>query len=121
MGSIGFCVDAGILTFLVNLLGYGHYAGRAASFTVAVTVTWLMNRNWVFLRNSRLGPRKEYVRYLAVQIIGALINLTIYILAIESFPQLAAIPVIPLTIGATVALLFNFTASSRFIFEGPRI
>ncbi len=118
VGGIGFIVDAGILTLLVNALGFGHYAGRTISFTVAVTVTWLANRNWVFHRDRSLGRSKEYARYVAVQVTGALINLSVYVLAIESFPLLARVPVIPLAIGAGVALLFNFSASRRLVFTG---
>ena len=54
----------------------------------------------------------------SVQVTGALINLSVYVLAIESFPQLARLPVIPLAIGAAVALLFNFSASRRLVFTG---
>lgn len=118
VGGVGFMIDAGILTLLVNVLGFGHYGGRAISFTAAVTATWLANRYWVFRTDASLDRRKEYTRYLAVQIAGAAINLCVYVLAIESLPHLARIPVVPLAIGATVALLFNYSASGRFVFTG---
>lgn len=120
VGSLGFCVDAGILTLLVNALDYGLYAGRTISFAAAVTVTWLANRNWVFQSKCNLDRRKEYILYLAVQVIGALINLGVYVLVIESLPQLGRMPIIPLAIGSGVALLFNFSAASRFVFTGLR-
>lgn len=120
VGAIGFLVDAGILTALVTGFGVGHYVARTISFTVAVTATWHMNRRWVFERVTAHRSSREYTAYLVVQVIGAVINLSIYVAVIELVPRLAETPVIPLALGAAVALLFNFGASSRFVFAQPR-
>ena len=120
VGAIGFVIDAGILTALVNGLGAGHYAARALSFTAAVTATWYMNRRWVFAKIATRKRSREYTSYLIVQAIGAVINLSIFVAAIEFLPDLAKVPVIPLAIGAAVALLFNFSASRRFVFTPPK-
>lgn len=116
VGAVGFLVDASILTALMNGLGLGPYAARAVSFTTAVTVTWYLNRRWVFNRSAVPMSRREYSRYLLVQIIGATINLGIFVLVIQLVPELTGVPVIPLAIGAGAALLFNFAASSRYVF-----
>jgi len=115
-GGIGFVIDAGILTLLVNGLGYGHYVSRAVSFTFAVTATWLINRRWVFAAGLPSG--REYSGYFLVQLSGALINLGVYVLLIELVPRLAGIPVIPLACGAAVALIANFYLVRRFVFRG---
>lgn len=119
VGTIGFLVDAGILTALVTGFGAGHYGARAISFTAAVTATWYMNRRWVFERIAAHKRSREYTSYVVVQVIGAVINLSVYVAVIELIPILARTPVIPLAIGAAVALLFNFGASSRFVFAAP--
>ena len=120
VGAIGFLIDAGMLTALVTGFGAGHYVARAISFTVAVTATWYMNRRWVFERVTAHRSRREYTAYVVVQVIGAVINLSIYVAVIELVPRLAGMPVIPLALGAAAALLFNFGASSRFVFAEPR-
>ena len=117
VGAIGFLIDAGILTALMKNLDFGHYGARAISFTIAVTATWYMNRRWVFERNAVCMSSREYTSYLSVQVIGALINLSVFAAVIEFVPGLAKIPVIPLAVGAAVALMFNFGASSRFVFS----
>lgn len=114
VGTVGFVVDAGVLTLLVNGLGWHHYAGRAVSFPFAVTATWLLNRRWTFRRTG--DTRTEYSRYFSVQAVGALINLATYAAIIEAVPRLGAVPVIPLAAGAALALAFNFLASRRFVF-----
>lgn len=115
VGGSGFVIDASVLTFLVNGLGYGHYVSRAASFTLAVTFTWWINRRWVFQAGA--PTRREYSGYFFVQLVGAVINLGIYVLTIELIPALAAIPVLPLAVGASVALLVNFLLVRRFVFH----
>lgn len=120
VGAIGFLIDAGILTTLMIGFGLDHYASRAISFTVAVTCTWYLNRRWVFGRDAASMNKREYSAYLIVQIVGAAINLSVFVVVIEMLPDLANIPVIPLAIGAAAALLFNFAASSRYVFsESP--
>jgi len=120
VGAIGFLIDAGILTALMTGFGFGPYGARAISFTVAVTATWYMNRRWVFERTGVRMSGREYTSYLLVQVIGAVINLSVFVAAIEFVPRLANTPVIPLALGAAVALIFNFNASSRFVFSEPR-
>ena len=120
VGAIGFLIDAGILTALMTGADFGHYSARAISFTVAVSATWYINRRWVFGRGAIQMTGREYSSYLLVQVIGAVINLSVFVAVIEFVPGLAEIPVIPLAVGASVALLFNFTASSRLVFSETR-
>jgi putative flippase GtrA len=120
VGAIGFLIDAGILTVLMTGFGLDHYSARAISFTVAVTFTWYMNRRWVFEKSTASMSGREYSSYLVVQAIGAVINLSVFVAVIEIVPKLTSLPVIPLAIGAVAALLFNFSASSRFVFSESR-
>ena len=116
VGAIGFLIDAGILTLLMTGFGFHHYIARAISFGTAVTTTWYLNRRWVFDRAAKKISGSEYFAYVVVQIIGATINLLVFVLAIELSENLVNVPVVPLAMGAALALLFNFSASSRFVF-----
>ncbi len=118
VGGLGFLVDASVLTLLVNGLDQNHFSARAVSFTLAVTATWFFNRRWTFEPTRHRS--KEYAGYITTQIIGAVINLSIYVLLIRLFPNLAKIPVIPLAAGALVALIFNFLSARRFVFDAVR-
>ncbi len=117
VGAVGFLIDAGILTALMTGFDFDPYRARAISFTIAVTATWYMNRRWVFERNAVPVSGREYSSYFFVQVVGAAINLSVFIAVIEFVPSLAIVPVIPLAIGAAAALLFNFGMSSRFVFS----
>ena len=119
VGAIGFLIDAGVLTALMTGFEFDHYRARAISFAIAVTATWYMNRRWVFERNAVPVSGREYSSYFVVQVVGAVINLSVFVAAIEFAPELAVWPVIPLAIGAAAALLFNFSMSSRYVFATP--
>jgi putative flippase GtrA len=114
VGSIGFVVDATILSVLVHGWGWSAYGARLVSFAAAVSVTWYCNRTWVFTRTP--DRIREYGAYFAVQLVGAAINLGTYALIIEVIPSLARVPVVPLTVGAALALSFNYAAVSRWAF-----
>ncbi len=117
VGGAGFLVDASVLTMLVLFAGTGLYAGRAVSFLLAVSVTWWLNRRWTFQVSGNHPKGREYSGYFVVQVVGALINLGVYVLCLEMYEQLARYPVIPLAAGALLALLFNYYFSSRLVFR----
>lgn len=116
VGGAGFIVDASVLTSLVKFTVMDLYSSRAISFILAVSVTWYLNRVWTFktAKNKRQGA--EYARHILVQVIGALINLSVYVYCIESVEQMARYPVFPLAIGALIALVFNYFFSRKLVF-----
>lgn len=115
VGIAGFVIDAAILTLLVSGLAFGHYRSRAISFAVAVTATWLINRRWVFNPTDRAV--KEYYGYFFVQVLGAIINLGVYVVMIETFPVLAKVPVVPLACGALIAMALNYSLLRLFVYS----
>jgi len=118
VGTVGFVVDATILTTLIFSYDWGHYSARVASFAVAVFVTWLLNRVWTFRDQASASKTREYSVYLTVQTVGATLNFAIYSACIFLVPSFKAYPVVPLAIGSLIAMVFNFLASRRYAFTG---
>lgn len=118
VGVIGFVLDSGILTVLVSILGLNPYGARVISFTAAVLGTWLINRRWTFGERqlTRASMGSEYMRYMAVQILGAASNLCIFVFALRRDPSLLRYPVIPLALGAAAGLVVNFVGSRVWVF-----
>jgi putative flippase GtrA len=117
IGAIGFVVDGGILTLLHSAYDVDLVYARLVSFSVAVTLTWFLNRRHTFtaIRNDRAG--REWSRYAAVNGTGALLNLGIFLWLIYAFAPFARWPIVPLAIAASIALLFNFFGSRRIAFR----
>jgi Predicted membrane protein len=120
VGAVGFIVDAGILSALVHVWEWPHYTARALSFAAAVTVTWALNRRWVFARTH--DATREYGAYFGVQAVGAFINLGTYALVILAYPPLARLPVLPFTVGAALGFAFNYYWTVRWVYAaGPSV
>jgi putative flippase GtrA len=120
IGVIGFLVDGGILTLLNSVLAIDLLSARLCSFSIAVTVTWFLNREHTFPDRKDKRALHEWLRYAALNGLGALLNLGIFFWLIFHFDVLAAVPLVPLAIAAVVALVFNFLVSRRLAFRRYR-
>ncbi|MFW6094749.1 MAG: GtrA family protein [Pseudomonadota bacterium] len=115
VGAVGFSIDMSTLAFLLYGLGYvetggGLIGSRVAAFLVTVALTFLMNARYTFGASVR---RARVMRYVVIQVLGALINLGTY-----AFLVLGPLgrPLIAMAIGAGVATLSNFLLVRRFVY-----
>ena len=118
VGVVGFAVDGGLLTYLVHYAGWNPFSSRGVSFSLAVTVTWLLNRTIVFRlpdHGSR-RPGSEYGKYFLVQIGGAALNLAVYWGLLTEAPSLQAVPILALACGAVFGLVFNYVGARLWVF-----
>jgi putative flippase GtrA len=120
IGAIGFVVDGGILTLLNSAIGLDVIRARLVSFSIAMTVTWYLNRNKTFAHLKDQDAAGEWGRYALVNSIGALLNLAIFLWLIQRHRVLAEWPILALAIAASVALVFNFFASRHIAFQAHR-
>jgi putative flippase GtrA len=118
--TVGFVVDAGVVTALVKLLGWGPWEGRFVSFPLAVTSTWLLNRRYAFRGTGHGDQRVEYAAYWAIQVAGAVVNFGIFGLCLHWVPALAAWPFVPVALGGLAAMLFNFTVARSTVYRAAR-
>ena len=120
IGAAGFVVDGGVLTYLSVGIGVNVYVSRLISFTLASFATWLLNRKYTFRQSSDVpgfSRGREYSRYVIIQICGALINLGVFTWLVAANPALRIIPIIPLALGAGIALAFNFVGTRMWVFQ----
>jgi putative flippase GtrA len=88
---------------------------RALAVFLAMSATWLGNQ-WLTFRASKPPMAKEWDTYLVANGIGALLNYSIYSLAILRgalwFPSLC--------LDSGTAMVYNFTINHRTIFQEER-
>lgn len=131
VGTWGFIVDFGTLTFLVEVVElpklvaentqlsatYGLILANSISFSLAVLSNFTLNRYWTYPESRSKRKRVQLPQFALVSIIGLLINNAILALTTPLFDQLLlAISDPPLVGGyipakmlATVVVLFwNF-------------
>jgi putative flippase GtrA len=116
-GLLGFIVDAGIAQGLVRMAGWNVYTARVVSFLSAATVTWWWNRNHTFAhRDSGRSQGSEWVRWMGLMAVGALINNGIYVLVFEVFPALREWPAAAVAAGSIGGSVANFLFARTLLF-----
>ena len=115
VGAFGFLVDASVLWAALHWTG--PYLARFVSFTVAVTFTYVCNRQFVFQRGrNRPGWLAGFGRFVLSNSAGGLINLGVYSLLVFSALTLVSNPIIATGIGSVCGALVNFTLTSLLVF-----
>ena len=117
-GAAGFLVDAGIV-WVFTRAGADPLTAQAVAFTVAVTVTWLLNRRFTFAYHASPNWLREWLHYVAANSIGAVVNNGVYVLLVLSMALFSREPVLAVAAGSLAGLVFNFTASRALVFR-PR-
>lgn len=119
VGVIGFMVDAAVLYVLVFNVGTGHLVSRLPSFLAAATVTWALNRRFTFAAADRRAPVRQWLRFLAANALGALVNYATFAALIVKGEPFLTQPVLAVAAGSVAGMVFNFTTSRWLVFR-PR-
>lgn len=117
-GTLGFVADVTVLWLVLDSLGL--YLGRIVSFTVAVTVTWIVNRQIAFRDRRSTALLREWCRYVAANASGAVANYGTYAVMVATLPFVAANPTLGVAAGSIAGLVLNFTASHLLVFGRGR-
>lgn len=117
-GAIGFVVDAGMVQALVSLAGWNPYLARVLSFCGAASVTWWWNRRHTFAhRRSGRSARSEWLHWIGLMGLGALVNYGIYAVALLEFSLARRWPVLAVAAGSAVAAAVNFAVARTALFR----
>lgn len=113
VGFLCFFIDYGILMFLAKLLGMNHLIAGGISFTVSVTVNYILSIAFVFETDKNKDKKKEFVVFILLSLIGLGVNeLCLYVgVDLMKIPSLTLVKV-----GATaVVMVYNFVSRKIFI------
>lgn len=116
VGTIGFLVDLTLLYLLIYLAGLGPYVGRVGSFLGAATATWFLNRVFTFRNAAPEAHGRQWLRFVAVNSVGAVANYGTYVLVLAIGTASAVLPGIGVAAGSIAGLTFNYTLSRHFVF-----
>jgi putative flippase GtrA len=114
VGGIGFVIDTGTVYALRGQLGL--YGAGMVSYLVAASSNWALNRAWTF-RGLGSGPaHRQWVRFLATNLVGFMLNRGAYAAMVTFVPLAARQPVFATAAGAVAGMFVNFALSRRLVF-----
>jgi putative flippase GtrA len=115
VGFVGFLVDTAIVYALRGAVGL--YVAGLASYLVAATTTWGLNRLWTF-RGSGSGPvHRQWALFLATNAIGFVLNRGTYFALITFSTLCAEQPVLAILGGVAAGMFLNFHLSRTVVFR----
>ena len=112
VGTIGFLTDGGILQVGISLAHLSPLVARIPSFSIAVIVTWWLNRDFTF-RTPEKSFRESFPSYLLSNAVGLAINFGVYAAAV----LMHFMPFLALAVASIVAMFFNFAMAKLVIFK----
>jgi putative flippase GtrA len=90
------------------------------SFLLAATVTWAWNRRHTFAhRASGRSPVSEWLHWMGLMALGAVVNNGVYVLAFKLFPALHAWPAVAVAAGSAAGSVANFLLARTMLFRRP--
>ncbi|MGC1547270.1 MAG: GtrA family protein [Rhodanobacter sp.] len=121
-GVIGLVIDAGVVQALVGIEGWNPYLARVVSFLLAASVTWWWNRRHTFAeRSSGRSAHAEWLHWMGLMGIGAVINYGVFAALLMTFASLHQWPAIPTAAGSAVAATVNFAMARWVLFKGAKM
>ena len=119
VGASGFLVDISFY-FLLQWLGLGHVAARAISFWPAVSWNWALNRLTTFGERKKRPRTLQWIEFVSSSGVGFILSWGTYTYLTTSIEFFERQKIVALIAGILLASLFNFTASSFFVFSNKR-
>jgi len=117
-GVLGLLIDAAVVQILVSLLGWNPYLARVLSFLLAATFTWWWNRSYTFAGHcTDRAVHAEWLHWMGLMSVGALINYGVYALLLMSFSSLHRWPALAAAAGSAIAALVNFSTARGMLFK----
>lgn len=116
-GVAGFLVDAGIVALCTQAVGMRPIPSQAVAFSVAVTVTWLINRHWAFAEDASDKWVQELVRYVVANSFGAAVNNGVFAILVLTAMLFRRNPILAVAIGSLASMAFNFLSYKSLVFS----
>ncbi|MDE2465305.1 MAG: GtrA family protein [Alphaproteobacteria bacterium] len=125
VGTAGFLVDESVLAIMHRLIGLDPIWARVVSILCAMTFTWWGNRTLTFHHAAARGSARlvalEWLRFIAANSLGAVVNFTTYATLLHVAPAPFNNPYLATVCGVGIGMLFNFVTSRTIVFSSGRL
>lgn len=115
VGCSALVVDTAVVYALRGWLGL--VGAGLASYLVAVTFTYVLNRAWTFAGRGSGPVHRQWAAFALVNLAGFALNRGTYTLLVTLSPLCMAYPFLATSAGAIAGMGVNFTLSRRLVFR----
>ena len=112
VGTFCFCIDYGLMILLTETHVMSYYASSAVSFTASVIVNYVLSMRFVFVAKEGMSKMQEIMIFIALSMVGLLLNQMIMFFAVELLGMFYALAKIFATILVTA---YNFISRKKFL------
>ena len=113
VGFLCFFIDWGIMVFLTEVFGINPLISSTISFTVSVTVNYILSVTFVFETDKNANKGSQFVIFVLLSIVGLGVNELCMWLGTD----LLGIHYMITKVGATaVVMVYNFITRKIFLF-----
>ncbi|MCB1644129.1 MAG: GtrA family protein, partial [Pseudomonadales bacterium] len=119
VGASGFVIDL-CFYYLFQYFGVHHKTARALSFWPAVSWNWALNRKTTFGEREQRPKMRQWLEFVATSLLGFSINWGTYVTLTTHFHFFDEYRVVALVTGILSASVFNFAASTLFVYNDKR-
>jgi putative flippase GtrA len=117
VGIVGLMVDVAVVWLCIRQLGIDPFSSRIVSYLCAATTTWALNRVFTFRDAAHDGIFRQWLTFLAANAVGGVVNYGTYAALVAATVFFHDYPEAATAIGSLAGMLFNFTASKKFVFK----
>ncbi len=115
VGVLAFVVDFGLLFALTSGLGVNYLVSATVAFSASVVFNYAASMRYVFTHREDLSRRREFVVFVALSVVGLVINNATMALLVEAF----AVNYLVAKVAATaIVILWNFFSRKKWLDGG---
>ena len=112
VGGISTIIDYIIFFILHDFLNWNTIISNIIGFTVSVIYNYIISIKWVFDVNKDNDPKKQFIIYIILSIIGLLINTAIVYFCVDIMKFYSLIGKV---IATSIVMVFNFITRKMFL------
>ena len=112
VGTLCFAIDYGLMILLTEIWKVDYFLSSAISFSASVVVNYILSMRFVFNGKEDMSRFQEMAVFLALSLVGLMLNQMIMWIAVEFFGMFYMIAKILSTMLVTT---YNFVSRKMFL------
>lgn len=115
VGVVASLIDYAILMLLTQVLGWDVALSSALSFSISLVFNYLASMRYVFSRREGLSRRREFVVFVALSLIGLLLNVACMWVGTLALGDAAVAVTVNKVIATAVVSVWNFCSRKKWL------